>query len=136
MISSTEQIKVGIALNMTDRISGMQVLPYVRDQVLPPAADIRRGPMEYDQSMVGGIHRLTILVRVFVASVMDKSAQAQLDSYLAPDGDNSIKAAIESDRSLGGLIDDLHVTGATGEQAYTMGQVQMTGSEWTVEIWL
>ncbi len=135
-MSLTEDIKTAIAENMQDSLGGMQILGYVRDNVTPPAADIRRGPTLYDQAFQGGVHRMTMLVRVFVAGVMDKASQAQLDSYLDPEGDNSVKAAIESDRSLGGLIADLHVTGATGEQTYTMSGAQMVGSEWTVELWL
>ena len=107
------------------------------NQVTPPSADVRRGPLEYDQAMDGGLHRPTMLVRVYVSNVTDQGSHAKLDSYLDPDGVNSVKAAIESDRTLGGVVDDLHVTSATGAQTYGLeGQPTMLGSEWTVEIWL
>jgi hypothetical protein len=136
LTSTTSQIKEAIADNLRANIQGMQILGYVRDQVIPPAADVRRGTVDYDQAMQGGVHHWIMYVRVFVAGITDQGAQAQLDSYLDPDGVNSVKAAIESDPQLGGLIADLHVTQATGEQTYTMGGSQMLGSEWTVEIWL
>ncbi len=129
-------MKQAIASNLRDSITGVQVLEYVSDQVVPPAIDIRRGLVDYDQALHGGTHRWTMLVRAFVATVTDKSAQARLDSYLDPDGGDSVKAAIESDRTLGGLVADLQVKTATGEQTYTIGQLQLVGSEWTVEIWL
>ena len=129
-------IRSGIADNLRS-ISGLQVLDFVANQVTPPSADVRRGPLEYDQAMDGGLHRPTMLVRVYVSNVTDQGSQAKLDSYLDPDGVNSVKAAIESDRTLGGVVDDLHVTSATGAQTYGLeGQPTMLGSEWTVEIWL
>ena len=135
-MSLTNDIKEAIAANLKSSIQGMQILGYVRDQVIPPAADIRRGTVDYDRALEGGVHFWVMFVRVFVAGITDKGAQAQLDAYLDPDGSSSVKAAIESDRQLGGLVDDLHVSNATGEQTYTMGGSQMIGSEWTVNVWL
>jgi len=136
-LSQISDIKDALAANLKTGVSGVQVLGYVRDQVTPPAADIRRGTLDYDQALNGGVTHLTMLIRVFVAGVTDKGSQQRLDAYLAPAGDESVKAAIESDTTLGGLIQDLHVTQATGEQTYTMNDnTQMIGSEWTVELWL
>ncbi len=130
------QIKDGIVSNLKG-IGGLQVLDYVSSNMTPPSADVRRGPVEYDQAMDGGVHRPTMLVRVYVATATDRGAQVKLDSYLDPDGSESVKAAIESDRTLGGTVDDLHVTGATGAQTYALeGIATMLGSEWTVEVWL
>jgi hypothetical protein len=136
MLATTALIRDAIANNIRDNIGGMQVTSYVQAQVTPPSADVRRGPVDFDQSMQGGVHDLTMLVRVYVAGSTDKGSQVKLDSYLDPDGENSVKAAIESDRQLGGLVMDLHVTSATGEQAYQQEGSLMIGSEWTVKIWL
>jgi hypothetical protein len=133
----TTLIRSGIAKNIAGNVRGMQVNNRVTNNMTPPSCDIRRGPIEYDQALDGGTHRLIMLVRAYLANPTDVSAVNRLESYLAPEGDNSIKAAIESDRTLEGLVADLHVTGATGEQPYTAeGQPLVLGSEWTVEIWL
>jgi hypothetical protein len=136
MQATTFQIREALAHNIRSNIGGMQVTSYVQEQVTPPSADIRRGPVDYDQAMQGGVTHWIMLVRVYVSGATDKGSQAKLDSYLDPEGSNSMKAAIESDRTLGGLISDLHVTTATGEQAYMNNQSPMLGSEWTIEIWL
>lgn len=110
---------------------------HVTTNITPPSCDVRRGPIDYDQAMDGGTHRLTMLVRAYLANPTDLSAVNRLESYLDPEGENSIKAAIESDRTLDGLVADLHVTTATGEQPYVVeGQAPVLGSEWTVEVWL
>ncbi len=131
-----KQIRAGIAENMGS-IKGLQVLDYVSSQPVPPSADVRRGPVDYDQAMADGLHRPTMLVRVYVGNVTDQGSQTLLDSYLDPTGSQSVKEAIESDRTLGGTVQDLHVTGASGAQQFALeGQPIMLGSEWTVEVWL
>jgi len=118
-------------------IPGMQISAYQLANATPPCAQISRGPVEYDQAMQGGVHRPTFTVTAYVALVSDQGAQRLLDRYLAADGDLSIKQALESDRTLGGLVQDLHVTGATGEQPYARDQGgPVLGSDWTVEVWL
>jgi hypothetical protein len=118
-------------------IPGMQCSPYLLSNPTPPCAQVSRGPVNYDQAMQGGVHRPTFTVTAFVALVSDTGAQKLLDRYLAADGDLSIKQALEADRTLGGLVQDLHVTGASGEQPYARDQGgPVLGSDWTVEIWL
>lgn len=133
MTATLTQIRQEIANNVTD-ITGLSMQPRVLSNPTPPCGDVRRGPFEYDQAMALGLHRETILVRVFMPGVTD-AAQDMLDEYTDPAG--GIKAAIESDGTLGGLVDDLRVTGCTGDTPYTFdGQGPLLGSEWTVEVWL
>lgn len=130
------EIREGIATALKT-IPGMQASPYVLGNITPPSAYVLRGPVAYDQAMEGGTHTWTFVVRAFVASVTDIGAAARLDEFLAPSGTRSIKAAIEDDPTLGGVVDDLHVTQATGEQEFVRDQGgPLLFSEWTVEVWL
>lgn len=136
MTATLEEIReaVGTALAA---IPGLQTSGYVLSNPTLPCAQVTRGPVQYDEAFQGGTHALTLLVRVYVADILDIAAAKNLDKYLAPDGDLSVKAAIEADTSLGGLIQDLHVTEAKGEQVYVRESGgPMLGSEWTVETWL
>ena len=118
-------------------IPGMQISAWQLANATPPCAQIARGPVEYDQAMQGGVHRPTFTVTAYVALVSDKGSQMLLDRFLSADGDRSVKQALEADRTLGGLVQDLHVTGATGEQPYARDQGgPVLGSDWTVEVWL
>lgn len=137
-MSTSFDIRQAIAHNLRASIRGLQAQPYVMANPTPPSADVRRGPVEYDQAMQQGVTHWTMLVRVFVAGAADKGAQVNLDAYLSPDGDRSVKQAIESDPTLGGLVSDLQVTEASGEQTYTIDNRPdpILGSEWTVEVWL
>lgn len=118
-------------------IPGCQASANVLNNPHPPHAHVMRGDTLYDQAMSGGIHRLSMRVRVFVAQVSDIGGQKLLDQFLSPQGERSVKAAIEADTTLGGVVQDLHVTQATGEQEYLRDQGgPLLGSEWSVDIWL
>ncbi len=118
-------------------IPGLQASPYILSNPTPPSAHVRRGTVVYDQAMQGGVHLWTFTVQAFVALSSDIGASQLLDKYLSPTGSSSVKAAIEADTSLGGVVADLHVTEATGEQLFVRDQGgQVLGSEWTVMVWL
>lgn len=137
MTATANQIREALADAIQAAIPGLQASAYVLANPTPPAAHVMRGEIEYDLAMQGGLHNLTMRVQAFVALTTDIGAQMLLDDYLSPDGDNSIKAAIEADTSLGGLIQDLHVTKASGQQTYVREQGgPVLGSEWTVKVLL
>lgn len=131
------EVRQAICGALKDAIPGMQASPYLLSNITPPAASVMRGPIAYDQALGGGVHTWTFLVRAYVSSVTDIGSQRLLDEYLSAEGDLSIKAAIEEDTTLGGVVSDLHVTGASGEQELVRENGgALLFSEWTVEVWL
>ena len=133
---TTAQIREGIADNLK-AIPGIQASAYVLTNPQPPCVHVMRGDVTYDRAMNGGEHSWVMRVRAFVAAVSDIGGQQLLDQFVAPTGDRSIKQAIEADRTLGGVVSDLRVTQATGEQEYVRDQGgPLLGSEFTVEVWL
>lgn len=136
MSASASEIREALAAALRT-IPGLQATPYVLASPTPPSAHVMRGEILYDQALQGGTHIWTMRVQAFVALVSDQGAQLLLDRYLSAEGAYSVKAAIEADTSLGGIIDDLHVLSATGETQYVREQGgQVLGSEWTVQVWL
>jgi hypothetical protein len=91
--------------------------------------------VEYDVTFGRGSDTWMILVQAFVASVFDQASQQRLDRMLAPTGAESIKEAIESDRTLGGACSDLRVTRSSGYQTYALeGRGNVLGAEFTVQV--
>lgn len=130
------EIREGLSTALRS-IPGMQASAYVLGNPSPPFAHVTRGPIAYDQAMDHGVHTWTMTVRAYVALASDIGAQMLLDQYLAVDGERSVKAAIEADPTLGGVVSDLHVKGATGETEFVREQGgPLLGSEFTVEVWL
>jgi hypothetical protein len=62
------------------------------------------------------------------------AAGQQIDQYLAGSGSLSVKDAIESDPTLAGAADTLHVTAATGPSLSTFQTLSLLLAEWTVTI--
>lgn len=117
-------------------IGGIQVSDYTNANPQPPCAEIRRGPVLYHQAMQDGVSFWTMLVRVYVATISDKNAALRLDAFLAETGDSSVKAALELDTTLGGIVSDVTVSEATGENAYVVeGLPILLGSEFTVTVY-
>lgn len=136
MSATSAQIREGIAQALRV-IPGLQATPYMLANSTPPTAHVMRGEIQYDQAMAGGLHRWVMRVQAFVALTSDMGAQMLLERFLSADGDYSVKAAIEADPTLGGVIQDLHVLSANGEQFYVRDSAsQVLGSEWQVEVWI
>lgn len=133
-----KRLRAGLATNLSPLQGGMQVSAYVLDNPTPPCVYVANGPVEYDQTMGRGHDDWTFIVYGLVGYVSDIGAQMKLDEMLAPSGSRSIKALIESDRTLGGVAYSLRVPMVSGSRVYTLagpGQsAPAIGAEWTVEI--
>ena len=58
-----------------------------------------------------------------------------LRRFLRPSGPGSIKAALEADRTLGGLVDALVVAKRFGYGVYDVGGIDYLGARFTVRVW-
>lgn len=135
MTATTAEIRAGLATNINNGISNVQVSAYVLSNPVPPVIMVYGpDPVTYDTTL-GGTSDLTISVFAYVGMATDIGAQKTLDVYLASAGTGSVKAAIESDPTLGGKVDSLRVVSDTGYRQYAMldGTVYL-GCEWSIEI--
>ena len=57
--------------------------------------------------MALGLQQMDWLIHIVVGRYTDRTAFALLDSYLSATGAQSIRAAIENDRTLGGTVQTL-----------------------------
>ena len=82
-----------------------------------------------------GLDEWTVIVQGFVPFTSDIGAQKQLDAMCAPSGSASVKAALESDRTLGGSVSDLHVIEQSpGAMAFANEGNPMLLVEWKVQV--
>ena len=134
-MATFKQIREGIATNLQG-ISGLQQSAYVLAEPTLPAAQVAPMEIEYDKAFQRGLDALEFKVMVLVGSVSDIGAQKNLDPFLDPSGSKSIKAAVESDDTLGGLVESVRVVRCSGYRLYERaGQAPALGAEWTVEVW-
>ena len=110
-VTTVSQIKTGLAANLAT-VSGLRAYAYQPDNVNTPFAWPLLDSIQYNGAMGGGLitHRFTI--SVVVGRSAERTAQTLLDGYLSYKGATSIRQAIESDRTLGGVVQDLIVESA------------------------
>lgn len=133
-MATLKQIREGIAAKL-NTIPNIQASAYMLSNPTPPAAHVIPGEIDYDQTMQRGMDMWTLTVQVFVALVTDKGGQLRLDAMLAPTGTSSVKAAIEADKTLGGVVDTLRVSRMTGYQIFNLERGPVLGAEWTVLVY-
>ena len=116
-------------------IEGVQVSPYALAQPTPPGIQIIPPGVTYDLAMHRGYDDWLFVVQGFVALTTDVGSQVLLDQMCAPAGVSSIKAALELDRTLGGIVQDLHVLDQSpGRVADYAGVSPMLLVEWRVKV--
>jgi len=93
-------------------IIGLRVYDTLPDVVVPPCAVVGQLDFTFDVDNARGLDQASTDIFVIVQRFSERTGQAKLDSLLAGTGPKSIKTALESDRTLGGLVDTLRVLSA------------------------
>jgi hypothetical protein len=124
-------IRDGIAENLS-QIHGLRVSATMLDAPRPPVAMVYPDTIEFDLNANRGADTFNVIVSVLVGRADDRTAQLRLDSYIS--GPDSVKAAIESDRTLGGACDTCRVTSMRNYQQVAVGDVVYLGVEFEVEV--
>ncbi len=105
-------------------ISGLRTYDLIPDVIVPPCAIVGQLDFTFDIDNQRGLDQASVDVYVIVQRISERSGQEKLDLLLAGSGNGSIKTALESDRSLGGLVNTLRVISAesgtyqTGDQTF------------------
>jgi hypothetical protein len=125
-----------LAENIQRRFPSIQVSPYILSTPTLPAAFVFPGLVTYDLAMHRGADYTEFTVRAMVGPYGDIAAQQLIDQLLEPSGTGSMKAAIEQDETLGGVVYDVSVTECTGLRMYqpTPGSAPVMGADWTLRV--
>jgi hypothetical protein len=117
-----------------ESISGIRVYDTIPDVVVPPAAIVGQLDFTYDINNARGLDQASVDIFVIVQRISERAGQDKLDELLAGTGNKSIKTAIESDRSLGGLVNTLRVISAESG-TYVSGDITFLSYRYNVTVW-
>jgi hypothetical protein len=118
-----------------DAIPGLRVFDYMPDAIAPPTAIVQLPEaINYDLTFGRGADTYDLRVLLLVAKGSDRAATKNLASYLDAGGPTSVKAAVEANDTLGGLVDVANVKRARGVGAYTVAGVEYLGAMFDVEV--
>jgi len=133
-MATVTQITEGLATSLAT-IDGVQVSPWMLASPTPPAIHIVPPAIEYHLAMQNGLGRLTFTVQVFVALGTDIGSQKRLAQFRAPTGSGSVKAALEADMTLGGVVKQLLVRGSSEPVVLTLdGGRQLLACDFEVHV--
>lgn len=104
-MATIAEIMAGIETRLAT-ISGLRVNDVSPGQIVPPCAIVGVPPIgDYNATMADGHWDVTPTVTVLTSSAMDRTGQLALASYADHSGDSSIRAAIDADQTLDGLVE-------------------------------
>lgn len=129
---SISNLRTAIANNLKT-ISGLRVLETLPDVVNPPMAMIGLTKVAYNRQNNQSMSEYTFKVTVIVGRVSERTAQNTLDIWVAP-GSGSIKAAVESDRTLGGNAYEVFLAELSAYGAITVNGIDYLSAEFSVQV--
>lgn len=113
-------------------ITGLRTSAELIDNPSPPIALVALDSVDYHNDFGNGVV-LSFSVSVIVGRSAERTMQRKLDAYISPEGAQSVKAGIESNRSLDGTVDDLICPGVSNvgsininDQTYLAAEFQIT----------
>jgi hypothetical protein len=127
------EVREGLKANL-QAIQGMRVYDLIPSPAVAPAAVVGQLDFTFDLNNARGLDQANLDVVVLVQRFTERTGQNELDKYLAGSGDYSIKAAIESDRTLGGACDTLRVTSAEAG-TYVSGDIEFLSYRYRLTVW-
>jgi hypothetical protein len=89
-----------------------RIFDYIPDQVPTPCAVVGNITITFDEAQNRGMDLGEVDVIVIVSRMNERGAQDKLDGFLAGSGAGSVKAALETDRTLSGALATLRVVRA------------------------
>lgn len=132
-MASISAIRDGLKTRL-ETISGLRAHDTVPGQINPPAAVVRRRQINFDSTMARGSDDFLFTITLLIQFGENRNAQNQLDAYLAGSGTLSIKAAIEGEQTLGGVVDFARVAQAGEDALMEYNGVEYLSVDFTVEV--
>lgn len=131
-MASITAIRTGLATNLlTANVRSSATLP---DLVNPPFALIVPNGVTYHRAFNNALSEYTFTVTLIVGRASERSAQNSLDAFCSATGTSSIRRAVESDKTLGGVAYDTVVTDMRNYGATTIGETTYLAAEFNVAV--
>ena len=132
-ITDVNGVRDALKVNL-QTISRLRIYDTIPDVVVPPCAIVGQLDFTFDIDNARGLDQASVDIFVLVQRISERAGQDKLDLLLAGSGSGSIKTALESDRTLGGLVDTLRVISADSG-TYTSGETSFLSYRYNLTIW-
>jgi hypothetical protein len=133
MPATVTQVMDGLKTSL-GAISGLRSFSYQPDQLNPPMAFPVLNSVSYHRAFNGGDVVFNCSIFVIVGRYTDRTADALLDLYLSYSGASSIRAAIEADKTLGGICQTLIVNSSAEVTSLNSADAEFLEIQFKVEV--
>jgi hypothetical protein len=133
-MASITTMRQALATNLAT-VPGLRTNSVIPEDPKPPIAIVTFERVDFDTSMGRALDTYLFRVIVIVGRVDTRGAQTALDGYLSGTGTNSLKAAIESDRTLGGEANDLRVTSGDNLRELAVGEITYVAADLSITVY-
>jgi len=133
MAATLQQIADGIETRLAT-VTGLRVFDHVPDIFATPCSFVLPGSIAYWGDFAGGNAEVEVVITVVVGRTYDRAAQKSLYTYMSYSGAGSIRAAIEADRTLGGVCQTLLVERADNIRMLAQGDATYLAVDFVVRV--
>lgn len=132
-MASITAIRSGLATNL-GTITGLRTGATIPDNVNPPYAIVAPSGVDYHRAFNNALSTYNFTVTLVVGRVSERTSQNSLDAYCSPTGTSSIRVAVESDKTLGGVAFDTIVTGMRNYGSVTIAENVYLAAEFDIAV--
>ena len=134
-MATVSELRTGLANNLAT-IQGLRTSPTIPDQINPPLAVIIPNTITFDTAFArSGGDEYEFIVTLIVGRVDERTAQNRLDAYCSGSGASSVKAAVESDKTLGGKAFDCRCVSLRNYNQISVGDSMYLSAEFVVQVY-
>lgn len=134
-MATVSELRTGLANNLAT-IQGLRTSPTIPDQINPPLAVIIPNTITFDTAFSrSGGDEYEFIVTLIVGRVDERTAQNRLDAYCSGSGASSVKAAVESDKTLGGKAFDCRCVSLRNYNQISVGDSMYLSAEFVVQVY-
>jgi hypothetical protein len=125
-------MRTALATNL-GTISGIRTYADIPDNPAMPAAVVQLQSVTYNSAFANGLTEYSFVITAIFGRIATSAAQRNLDALIST-GDRSLKAAVESDRTLDGEAFDVRVTEMTDITSVTIGDITYLSADFAVTV--
>jgi hypothetical protein len=133
-LSTIDDIRSGLATRLAT-ITGLRTSSEIPDNPNPPIAIVNLRNVQYDQAFGKGLAVYNFVVTVIVGRAAERIAQRKLNDYCDNTGSQSVKTAIEGDKTLGGKAFDTRVVSLDNIGNLQLNDATYLAAEFSVAVY-
>jgi hypothetical protein len=114
-------------------ISGIRTYADIPDNPAMPAAVVQLQSVTYNSAFANGLTEYSFVITAIFGRIATAPAQRNLDALIST-GERSLKAAVESDRTLDGEAFDVRVAEMTNLTSVTIGDITYLSADFAVTV--